>query len=167
MDNDKQATKAFSSSLVPRGIKDQVHDYWGYIMAKFWMSFVTSEEAWSSLIPVVITCNPILNVYCDVISGHTHKQLSCIVPPPLGICGIYASKTVSTPLSMGIVNVSFHSAGTGKYATPTRHSTQTFYGKLRTFSTVKSSFLLNQNQQYTPALFGKILQESLQEKKGC
>ena len=33
----------------------------------------------------VYCCSPTLNVYCDIISGHAHKQLSCTKPlAPLG-----------------------------------------------------------------------------------
>ena len=37
---------------------------------------MTSEEPSSNFF-IVVTCSPILIVYCDIISGHTHKELSC------------------------------------------------------------------------------------------
>ena len=57
-------------------------------------------------------------------------------------------------LSVGIVNISFQCAGTGRYATPTRHfkfPLRTFSGKLQTFPMVKSKtigFLLDRTQKF-------------------
>ena len=91
----------------------------------------------------VVTCSHTLNFYCDTISRHAHKQLSCTKLLPQCIANsaintiIYA-KIVQGKfhncfctntlyfnwpnfLSMGIVDTSFQSDGTGKYAMPIRH----------------------------------------------
>ena len=64
---------------------------------------------------------------------------------------------------MGVVDISFQSAGTGKYATPTMHINFHFapLAVSYNFPTVKSmaiEFLLNRTQQYAPVLFWQIPQ---------
>ena len=80
----------------------------------------------------VVTCSPTLNVYCDIISG------SLALPSPS--FGVYQCNKLDMRtfweqnfytntfyfiwfnfLSVGIVDILLQSAGTGKYATPTRH----------------------------------------------
>ena len=60
----------------------------------------------------VVMCSPTHHVYVEVISGHAHKGFSCRRPNPLFNWFNF--------LSMGIVNISFQSIETGKYAIPTR-----------------------------------------------
>ena len=48
-----------------------------------------------------VMCSPTLNVYCDIISGHTHKQLNCSKPLPRGISRNFRKQNfmiVFTPL---------------------------------------------------------------------
>ena len=113
---------------------------WGCIMAKF-ESILWQVKKFRDLFSAN-TCSPTLIVYCDIISGHTHKQLSCTKPLPQGIfiainviCNICASEIswlflhqdILFPLAqlfirgVGIVNTTFQSAGTGKYTTFTEH----------------------------------------------
>ena len=65
-------------------------------------------------------------------------------------------------ISVGIVDISFQSTRTGKYATPTGHLNfhwlRTLSGKLRTFPAMK-------RQQYTPVLFKKSPYDLLPEKE--
>ena len=70
-----------------RGIKDWVQGFWGYIVAKF-------RSTWQLF--TVVTCSPTLNVCCDFISGHAHKQLSC-TKPRFG-CVFFQCLTYSAPL---------------------------------------------------------------------
>ena len=42
----------------------------------------------------VVTCISTLIVYCDIISGYAHKQLSCTKPLPNVICEICPSEIV-------------------------------------------------------------------------
>ena len=93
------------------------------------------------------TCSPTLIVYCNIISGNAHKQLSCTKPHPQSLytqipkimfilipCGICVSKNFTNCfctktfyfhwpnfLSMGMVNTTLQSTGTGKYVTTTGH----------------------------------------------
>ena len=75
-------------------------------------------------------------------------------------------------LSVGIVDIFFQSAGTGKCATPTRHLSihfEPFAVSYELFPRpVKSKtigFLLDRTQQYTPVLVAKTPRELLPEKE--
>ena len=66
------------------------------------------------------------------------------------------------------MDISFQSAGTGKYAIPTRHLNFHFAPLVVTFPMVKSKtigFLLDLTQQYTPVLFAKTPRELPLEKE--
>ena len=103
---------------------------------------------------IIVTCRPTLNVYCNIISHHTHKQFSCTKPLPRGLSVQFLLTkfhdcfyTIAfyfiwlNFLSVRIVNVSFQSAGHWQIC----HTHQAFKlplhtlrCKLQTLPTVKS-----------------------------
>ena len=107
-----------------------------------WQTLNQCYEKWRSLkwLFTVVTCSPTFTVYCDIILGNKHKQLSCTKALHQRIsvqstwyaeftranfhdsfCTITFYFNWTNFLSVGVVNVAFQSAGTGKYAMPTRH----------------------------------------------
>lgn len=49
-----------------------------------WQNFI-SKEARSTCLLLLHVATPLMLTACDIISGHAHKQLSCIKPLPWGI----------------------------------------------------------------------------------
>jgi len=51
------------------------------VEAMLWQNVNHFYDKW---LFTVVTCSPTSNVYCDIVSGHNHKQLSCTKPLPWG-----------------------------------------------------------------------------------
>ena len=117
-------------------------------------------------------CSPNLHVYFDFISGHAHKEFITTI---ILIWGLLRAKfyhcfcTITLYfnfLSVGIVNISFQSAETGKYATPTRHLNFHFAPLAVSYELFPwwNQGFLDRTQEYTPVHFRKSFCELLPEK---
>ena len=147
---------------------------------------MTSEEAWRNCLLLLY----VLNFYCDVISGHAHKQRSCNQAPPLGyistinlIWGIFVSKISwlfhHHYVLFHLAQLSIH--GSSGKLFPKCWNWQIchthlafklpfciFSGKLQTFPKVKSKtieFLLDWTKQYTQVLFAETPSEKRAAKQ--